>query len=196
MSLKMDKKKSSKNLPIILASSSPRRQKILSEAGLKFSTISPDVEEMVLDSASETVLHNAKIKSEWVFQKNKDSLIIASDTVVSLDDKILGKPKDLNEARTMLRYLSGKKHQILTGVSIRSNTFNKDFYEATDVYFKNLTDEDIDIYFQKCSPLDKAGAYNIDEFGRIIIKKISGSYSNVMGLPIETVLKTINFNNF
>ncbi|MCM8538906.1 MAG: Maf family protein [Lentisphaeraceae bacterium] len=192
----MDKKTLKKTPAIILASSSPRRQKILRENNINFSVIAPEVEEVVLKSAKATVLKNASLKAEQVFEFNKDKLIIASDTVVSLDDKILGKPKDLKDAVSMLKMLSGKKHEVLTGVSLRSLTLNKDFYETTEVHFKDLTDNDIEEYFSKCNPLDKAGAYNIDEYGDIIIKEISGSYSNVMGLPIETLLKTVNFDNF
>ena len=192
----MDQIAVKKTPPIILASSSPRRQKLLRENNIQFTSIAPNVEEVTLESAKDTVLWNSALKAEHVFESNPDSLIIASDTVVSLEDKILGKPSNLDEARQMLKILSGKKHQVLTGISIRSKELNKDFYESTEVQFKDLTDNDIGEYFSKCSPLDKAGAYNIDEFGEIIIHKISGSYSNVMGLPIETLLKVVNFNNF
>lgn len=182
--------------PLILASSSPRRQKILQENNINFRTVAPKVEEVTLKSAKDTVLANAKLKAEQVFESHKNCLIIASDTVVSLDDKILGKPNNIDEAIRMLKLLSGKTHKVLTGVSILSKELQKGFYESTKVEFKNLTINDIEDYFSKCCPLDKAGAYNIDEHGDLIIESISGSYSNVMGLPIETLLKTINFDDF
>ena len=196
MSLKMDKILAMKTPPIILASSSPRRQKLLRENNVKFKVVFPEVNEVTLTSAKETVLKNARLKAEEVFHSHSDSLIIASDTVVSLDDQILGKPQDMDEAVKMLKKLSGKTHEVLTGVTLLSADFQKDFYESSEVTFKNLTNDDIEDYFSKCCPLDKAGAYNIDEFGDLIIETTSGSYSNVMGLPIETLLKTVNFDNF
>lgn len=176
---------------IVLASSSPRRQKILQENGYNFEVIKPDVEEVFLKSAKETVLENARRKAEQVFKQNNDKIVIASDTVVCLDDKIIGKPENLKEAQETLTLLSGKAHEVLTAVSVRSENFMKDFHESSRVFFKVLDAKDIEKYFQLCNPLDKAGSYNIDEHGEMIIEKIEGSYENIMGLPIGELKKIL-----
>lgn len=181
---------------IVLASSSPRRQKILTDNNISFEIIKPEVEEVVLGSAKETVLENSKRKAEQVFSYNQDKVIIASDTVVSLDDKILGKPENLEEAFKMLKMLSGKAHEVLTAVSIRSKNNKCDFYETSRVFFKALTTKEIENYFSLCNPLDKAGSYNIDEHGELIIEKIEGSYENIMGLPIGELKKKLKKINF
>ena len=185
-----------KKLPLILASSSPRRKKILSNMGYDFTIISPDVEESNYESARKTVSENAKLKAEFVSKQHLHSYVIAADTVVSLDDHILGKPKNIGEAQLMLKSLSGRQHDVLTGVSIRGPQTSYDFVEISEVEFKELTEEIIQSYFSKCNPLDKAGAYNIDEYGDLIIEKIFGSYTNIMGLPDKTLyeyLKKIKF---
>ena len=176
---------------IVLASSSPRRQKILDKAGISFEVIKPTVEEVFLSSAKETVLENAQRKADEVYQSNKYKIIIASDTVVSLDDKVLGKPKDLDEAKATLKILSGRAHEVLTAVSIKSSSHQSNFYETSKVFFKELSTEEIEKYFNLCNPLDKAGSYNIDEYGDLIIEKIEGSYENIMGLPIEKVISSL-----
>lgn len=155
--------------------------------GYEFSIISPEVEESNYESARKTVYENAKLKAEFVSKQFPDSIVIAADTVVALDDQILGKPKDLQEAHNMLRSLSGREHEVLTGVSIRGPQTSHDFVETSEVEFKELTEELIQSYFSKCYPLDKAGAYNIDEYGDLIIEEISGSYTNIMGLPDKTL---------
>ena len=181
---------------IVLASSSPRRQKILTDNKILFEIIKPEVVEVVLNSAKETVLENAKLKANQVFSKNPDKIVIASDTVVSLEDKILGKPKNLDEAIKMLKMLSGKPHEVLTAVSIRSKNNSCDFHETSKVFFKDLIMKDIENYFKLCNPLDKAGSYNIDEHGGLIIEKIEGSYENIMGLPIGELKKNLKKFNF
>ena len=181
---------------LILASSSPRRQKILEENGYNFSVISPNVEEVVLESAKSTVIENARLKAEEVFKNNTASVVIAADTVVCLADKILGKPDDLIEAAATLKLLSGKTHEVFTAVSIRSQSLNEDFNDVSEVKFKDLDDETINEYFSQCNPLDKAGGYNIDEHGDLIIEEISGSYENIMGFPIEKFKKVIKKFNF
>ena len=177
---------------IILASSSPRRQKILKSRDINFSVIKPEVEEVFLQSAKETALENAQRKANEVFESHKAKIIIASDTVVSLDDKVLGKPKDMQEAKSTLTMLSGRSHEVLTAVSIKSSTKQSTFYEVSKVLFKKLSNKDIENYFKHCNPLDKAGSYNIDEFGNLIIEAIEGSYENIMGLPIERFLKELS----
>ncbi|MCM8536009.1 MAG: Maf family protein [Lentisphaeraceae bacterium] len=177
------------NLPlIILASQSPRRKKILEQAGFSFKTVVPDTEEKTLATASETVSRNARIKANTVAKDYPDHLVIAADTVVSLDEKILEKPKDLNEAKQMLKQLSGRSHQVISAVSISLQSQNIDFSETSEVFFNDLTSKTIDTYFSKVDPLDKAGAYNIDEHKELIIDHFTGEYENIMGLPI-TILK-------
>ena len=159
--------------------------------GYDFSIISPDVEESNYESAKKTVSENAKIKAEYVATQFPNSTVIAADTVVSLDDHILGKPKDMNEAIKMLQSLSGRQHEVLTGVSIRGPKISFDFVESSEVIFKELSEAKIQNYFSKCDPLDKAGAYNIDEYGDLIVQKICGSHTNIMGLPDKTLLETL-----
>ncbi len=181
---------------IVLASSSPRRQKILRENDISFEVIKPDVEEVFLKSAKETVLENAKRKANQVFKNNKDKVVIASDTVVSFDDKVLGKPKNIADAVKTLEMLSGKVHEVLTAVSVRSENYSCDFYDISKVFFKTLTINEIKNYFKLCNPLDKAGSYNIDEHGELLIEKIEGSYENIMGLPIGELKKNLKKINF
>ena len=176
------------NIKIILASKSPRRKKILEEAGFCFEISSANVEEKTLVTASATVQANAKIKCEAVAKLNHDHLIIAADTVVSLDDKVLEKPANLNEAEEMLKVLSGRSHEVMTAVSISYKSRKIDFMDTCKVYFKELDENIISEYFSSVSPLDKAGAYNIDECGDLIIDKFEGEYENIMGLPIKDLL--------
>ena len=177
--------------PIILASKSPRRKKILEEAGLSFKIVSADVEEKTLKTASETVQSNAKLKCDAVAKGYPNHLIIAADTVVSLDDTILEKPETLDEAKQMLTKLSGRSHQVMTAVSIAYNEEKIDFMDTSSVHFKSLTDESITLYTERVNPFDKAGAYNIDESGEIIIERFKGEYENIMGLPISSVLREL-----
>lgn len=174
--------------PIILASKSPRRKKILEEAGLKFEIVSADVEEKTLDTASATVQANAKIKCEAVAKLHPDHLILAADTVVSLDENILEKPANLNEAEEMLKSLSGRSHEVMTAVSIICKGKEINFIGTSKVYFKDLDEDIISEYFSSVTPLDKAGAYNIDEYGELIIDKFEGEYENIMGLPIKGLI--------
>ncbi|MCM8529810.1 MAG: Maf family protein [Lentisphaeraceae bacterium] len=181
----------SKLPPIILASQSPRRKKILEQAGVSFEVVIPNVEEKTLETASLTVSENAKLKANAVVKDHPNHLIIAADTVVSLDEKILEKPKDLDEAKQMLKLLSGRSHQVISVVSIRSRDRSVDFAEASNVNFKKLDDETIDVYFSKVNPLDKAGGYNIDEYKELIIEDFTGEYENIMGLPIHTLKENL-----
>ena len=177
--------------PIILASQSPRRKKILEEAGFTFKVVSADVEEETLTTASETVQANAKMKCEAVAQNYPDHLIIAADTVVSLNERILEKPDNLNEAKEMLKALSGRSHEVMTAVSLVYNDREIDFMDTSKVHFNDLNDEKISKYISKVTPLDKAGAYNIDEEGSLIIEKFEGEYQNIMGLPIRSLIREL-----
>ena len=182
-------------IKIILASRSPRRKKILKKAGYKFEIFVPEVEEITQDGALETVQFNALLKARAAAESKKNCLIIAADTVVSRENRILEKPKDLTEAKEMLLYLSGKEHEVYSAVTIIIGCNEVSFFDVSKVKFKELDEALVQEYFNICDPLDKAGAYNIDEGGEVIIENISGSYENIMGLPVEKVKKYLkNFN--
>ena len=184
---------------IILGSQSPRRKELLQKTGLKFTVeISEAKEEFenynkIEDAAKSMALLKAK---SFKNLKNNDVLICA-DTLVSINQKILGKPKTRKEAKKMLKILSGKKHKVTTGVVIKSIKKQKIFYDSTIVMFKELSEQDIEYYIKEYKPYDKAGSYAIQEWiGIVGIKWIKGSYFNVMGLPTEKLYsELIKFSN-
>lgn len=176
--------------PIILASSSPRRQEILHLAGLDFKVLNPDIKEQWPSSMplQEVPEYLAKKKANTLIKQGVEGLIIAADTVVILNGKLLGKPKDEAEVHTMLNALSGKHHQVITGVCMQSQERLVSFKDTTSVTFKELDKSEINYYCSNFSPLDKAGAYGIQEWiGMIGVVAINGSFYNVMGLPIHKV---------
>ena len=181
-------------MPIVLASSSPRRRALLAEAGVVFEVVHSPAEE-VHDAAMDlNVLCelNAVLKAEAVARLRPDATVIGSDTLVFIDDIPLGKPRDLEEARRMLRRLSGRTHQVCTGVCvIYPSGLKKVFHDITEVTFLALDDRGIDDYFLQVNPLDKAGAYGIQESGELIISGISGNYDTVMGLPVDKVIAAL-----
>jgi septum formation protein len=177
------------NTQLILASNSPRRKQILEEAGISFRVQTKDIPEIYSESLDcrEVPSYLAALKAK-AFSDLNEQTIITADTIVLLDGKILGKPSERNHAFDMLRSLSGKKHEVITGVCILNKNTEVIFSDTTDVYFKNLSDEQIGYYLDHFKPYDKAGAYGIQEWiGMVGIEKISGSYFNVMGLPIHMV---------
>jgi septum formation protein len=184
------------NLPIYLASKSPRRRKLLKQINLNFKSFSVDMEEKIKpgEKPSVSVKRLSKEKLEIARQKINRGIIITADTIVVLNKKVIGKPKDRKEAKRFLQKLSGKVHTVYTGFSIY-NSENKMLltdYEKTSVEFRNLTTKEIDDYIKSGSPMDKAGAYGIqDDFGAVFIKKINGCYYNVVGLPLTRVYQTL-----
>ncbi len=188
---------------IILASASPRRRDLLSLTGFDFTVIPADCEEVVgSGSAGETVESLARQKAEWVAEKEKknyssDTLVIGADTVVSASGVILGKPKDENEAFSMLRSLSGREHEVYTGVSLISmdGQVNECFSVCTKVKFYELSDSEINEYIATKEPLDKAGAYGIQGRGGLLVESISGDYNNVVGLPLAAVVRRLRAIN-
>ena len=172
---------------IILASSSPRRKKLLQSINLEFEIIKPQVEEVKLPSAKETVLHNAKIKAESVAYKYPKAIIIAADTIVNLDNKIIGKPKSIDEAKSMLTTLSNRWHKVMSGVCIIAPKYYEIWLNTAEVLFAQLSPETVNQYVEIVNPLDKAGSYNIAEQRIKIIKNIRGEKSTIMGLPIEEI---------
>jgi septum formation protein len=180
----------------ILASKSDRRKTLLRQLGIRFSVIESNAVEVELNYGSpvKLVRHNSKIKAEAVAEKVKDKIIIAADTVVYLDGFVFHKPKDEREAVKYLRTLSGRVHTVYTGLCI-INTRNGEVisdYEKTKVYFRDLSDKEIRYYVKNYKPLDKAGAYGIQEdFGCLFIEKISGDYYNVVGLPLTKLYNNL-----
>ena len=182
------------NHTIILASSSPRRQQFFRELDLDFVIQIKEVEEIYPKELEGTEITDflADLKSKPFTNLSKNDLLITSDTIVWLHDKALGKPKNEDEAFTMLKELSGKKHEVITSISIKSVAFQKIINDITTVYFKEITDEEINYYIKNHKPFDKAGAYGIQEWlGFIAIHKMEGSYFNVVGLPIHKLYKEL-----
>ena len=178
---------------IILASGSPQRKKLLETIGLDFeiekSNYKEDISEKIPDYKLAQKL--ALGKAQDVAQKHKNAIIIGADSFVVLDKEFLGKPRTPQKAKEMLKKISGKKHQLITGIAIIDTKKNKTFtdYEITEVWFKKLTDREIKNYIETGEPLDKAGSYAIQKLGCILIEKINGGYTNVVGLPINKVYK-------
>ena len=173
---------------VILASGSPRRQQFFKDLDINFSVQLKEVEEKYPKElkAAEITDFLADLKSKAFTGLQEKDLLITSDTIVWLENKAFGKPKDAKEAFTMLRALSGKKHQVITSISIKSLSFQKIINDSTTVNFKELSDEEIQYYINNYKPFDKAGAYGIQEWiGFIGIDSIEGSYFNVVGLPIH-----------
>lgn len=178
-----------KKYEIILASKSPRRQQLLSDLALNFKVESMDVAEDFPAGLpiSEVPVYLAELKAEAFRPRLKaNQLVITADTIVCLDGEVLNKPTDHSDGFRMLRNLSGKKHQVLTGVCLLTSEKKVSFYTSTDVWFKQLSDEEIHYYLENYQPYDKAGAYGIQEWiGYIGIYRIEGSFFNVMGLPVQ-----------
>ena len=171
----------------VLASASPRRKEILENAGFTFEIIVSDADENIKDSLtpSETVEELAKRKALAVWDKNKDAVVFGCDTVVAIDGKILGKPKDDDEAFSMIKMLSGRAHTVSTGVCICAENKISVFSNTTEVEFYELSDETIRSYIATGEGRDKAGSYGIQGYGCVLIKEIKGDYFSVMGLPVS-----------
>jgi septum formation protein len=180
---------------LVLASCSPRRAALLSEAGFEFESVPPDVaEKFDVDlTLRELTMWNAIRKGISVAQTHPDKIVLAADTLVALDDEIIGKPADFEQAVQILRHLSGRTHEVCSAVFIchfaaaRSATF----HEVSRVRFRRLSSATIENYLAKVNPLDKAGAYAAQGSGAEIIAKIDGSYTNVVGLPMEKTLAAL-----
>ena len=183
-----------------MASNSPRRKELLAGLDVQFEVrIIPGIDESYPDT-----LPTMEI-AEYIAQKKAkayretmadDELIITADTIVVLDDKVLGKPKDAEEARCMLHALSGKTHQVVTGVVLTTKELQKHFSVVSNVTFKTLSDNEIDYYVDTYKPMDKAGAYGIQEWiGYVGVTRLEGSYFNVMGLPVQRIYEAMSTLN-
>jgi septum formation protein len=178
------------NFHLILASQSPRRQYLLKELGLNFEICTTNVPETYPDGLEDeqVAIHLAEQKADSFDTGRLDpkTVIIAADTIVCIDGEILGKPGNYKEAVGMLTKLSGKRHEVITAVCLKSKFKKKTFSVISSVYFKDLTQEEIDYYIENFQPFDKAGGYGIQEWiGYIGISKIEGSFFNIMGLPVK-----------
>ncbi len=183
-------------IPIFLASASPRRKKLLKQIGLKFKSFSVDLNEEFSDGEHpvKTVTRLASDKLSLAKEKVKDGIVITADTIVVLNGKILGKPANKEDAVRMLKMLSGKTHFVYTGFAV-FNSINAKLvlsHRRTAVTFRKLTDKEIVDYVAGGSPLDKAGSYGIqDDYGAVFVKEIKGCYYNVVGLPLSDVYQAI-----
>jgi septum formation protein len=180
---------------VILASASPRRRELLERAGLVFEIMHSPAEEIHDASIPPDKLceMNAALKAEAIAAIRPVATIIGADTLVFIDGEPLGKPADLDEARAMLRRLAGRAHFVCTGVCVIFPDGRRElFHDTTEVVFRALDRAAIDDYLTVANPLDKAGAYGIQEYGERIISGISGSYENVMGLPVEMVMEALS----
>ena len=181
-------------MPIVLASASPRRRELLENAGLVFEIVPSPADEIHDASMQPELLCelNAALKAEAVAEQRPDATVIGADTLVFIDGEPLGKPSDLEEARGMLRRLAGRTHRVCTGVCvIFPGGVRKLFHGMTEVDFLPLDDAEIDAYFERVNPFDKAGAYGIQEHGERIVSGIRGGFDNVMGLPVEMVMAAL-----
>ena len=185
-----------KNYKIILASGSPRRQQFFRDMDLDFEIRIKEIEEIYPDSLQGVEITNflAQLKANAFEEEIKDNeLLVTSDTIVWLNNKALGKPKDYQDAFTTLRSLSNATHEVITSVCFKTVVKTEIIFDITKVSFNTLTDDAIRYYLDQCKPFDKAGAYGIQEWiGLIGITKIDGSYTNVVGLPTEKVYQYLN----
>lgn len=170
---------------IILASKSPRRRELLGKMGLEFSVQAADIDETMNPSLppKQEVARVSRAKAAAI-PADMDTVVIAADTIVVCQGKILGKPHNQEEARQMLRQLAGKTHQVMTGCAVRRGDALLHHTEITDVAFRPLADAEIEAYVKTGEPMDKAGAYGIQGLGGLFVQRLSGDYYNVMGLPI------------
>lgn len=178
---------------IILASASPRRKELLTLAGVNFTVEVADADETLEDGVTpdEAVKQLAEIKARAVFEQHADSIVIGADTVVAVDGKILGKPKNYEEASEMLNILSGRKHFVFTGVCLMSQEKTTVFCQKTAVEFYPLSQNEIDEYIASNDCYDKAGGYGIQTNGCVLVKGIEGDYFNVVGLPVAETVRAL-----
>ena len=184
------------NYKVLLASNSPRREELLRGIDIDFEVkVLPDIDESYPDNIpSEEIAEFVAIKKAkpYASSLHEDELLLTADTIVLLDDTVLGKPADKQEAKQMLRQLSGKTHRVITGVCLTSTKKQTSFSATSDVEFGKLTDQEIEYYVEHYSPMDKAGAYGVQEWiGYVAVKHINGSYYNIMGLPIQRVYREL-----
>ncbi len=183
------------NKTLLLASNSPRRQQLLRDAGFEFTVKVKDTNEdfpktMPVD---EVPAFLARKKAEAFREELGNQIVLTADTIVVIDKDILNKPKDASEAREMLRKLSGRQHQVITGVCVMTAENTECFIDIAEVFFRDLSDWEIDYYIETCRPFDKAGSYGVQDFiGMVGIPRMEGSYFTVMGLPVHKVYEALS----
>ena len=183
------------NKPLLLASNSPRRQQLMRDAGFEFTVKVKDTDENFPKTmpAVEVPAYLARKKAEAFRQELDNQIVLTADTIVVIENEILNKPKDVLEASQMLRKLSGRQHQVITGVCIMTQESTESFIDIANVFFRELTDLEIDYYIKTCRPFDKAGAYGVQDFiGMVGIPRMEGSYFTVMGLPVHKVYEALS----
>lgn len=175
--------------PLILASASPRRRRILTDLGLSFEVRVPAVEELATPAdPAGAARENARRKHTWCQSQAPDHLVVAADTVIDFDGRLIGKPRSRTEAESFLRAFSGRDHRVLTATALTGDQGNPDVHLTTSlVRFRELAEADVYAYLETVSALDKAGAYDIGENGEAIIAGYGGSWSNILGLPTEVL---------
>jgi septum formation protein len=181
-------------MKLLLASQSPRRKELLGSLGFEFEVVKIDCEEIVPEhiKVGESAAYLSELKADAFRKLEEGEVLLTADTVVAIDNQFLGKPQDEEDARKMLKLLSGKTHQVYTGITIK--TLDKTITETdvADVEFDEISDEEIDFYIKNYKPFDKAGSYGIQEWlGMSKIKKINGSFYTIMGLPTHLVYKIL-----
>ncbi len=184
-------------MKIILASASPRRRELIKNLGIEYEVKTADCEEETVlgEHPKDTVTRLSRTKALWVAERETaPAIVIGADTVVAIDDEILGKPANRDEAAKMLRELSGRTHRVYTGITVTDGNKTVSEYVRTDVKFYELSDKQIESYVSTGEPMDKAGAYGIQEYGSLLVESISGDYFNVVGLPVSRLRRVLNEN--
>ena len=181
-------------MKLLLASQSPRRKELLANLGFDFEVVKIDCEEIVPEhiKVGESAAYLSELKADSFRKLEEDEVLLTADTVVAIDNQFLGKPMDEEHARQMLKLLSGKTHQVYTGITIKTVDKTITETDVADVEIDNLTDEEIEYYIQNYKPFDKAGSYGIQEWlGMAKIKRMNGSFYTIMGLPTHLVYKIL-----
>lgn len=182
---------------LILASKSPRREKLLELVGIPFETISFIFEEIRLSTALETTTHNSVVKAMSIHEKYKNRFILSADTAIDFKGKIIGKPNSIEEAKRLLTDFSENTHKVVSAATITTPQGEMHtLSETSEVLFKRLNEDTINDYLARVSPLDKAGGYGIQEHGWMLVERVDGSIDNVMGLPLSKVFQLLSLARF
>lgn len=181
-------------MKVLLASQSPRRKELLADLGFEFEVVKIDCEEIVPEhiQVGESAAYLSELKASAFRELEKGEVLLTADTVVAVDNQFLGKPKDAEEAKQMLKLLSGRSHQVYTGITVKNSEKTVTETDIAEVEFDEITDDEIAYYIQKYHPFDKAGSYGIQEWlGMAKIKRMNGSFYTIMGLPTHLVYKIL-----